>query len=232
MAGLKKILGYYKFKINNDLLDIVITLKLRNKILVGKGCKIDKDFTYGKDIILKDYVKIGANVMLGSNVIIGDCVKFSNIQISDNTHVDGHVETTGDGNGFIKIGQECYIGKYTILDWSDNIEIGDFVHIAGPSTALWTHTSRDMCFNSIPLKSSNRASYRPTSPIKIESNVYIGCNCTLYPGITVGHHSIIAPNSAVSGDVESYTMVGGVPARPIKRLDNSDSSIGDLIFNS
>lgn len=218
MKGLKNLLGYYKFQIKNCLLENLIRLKLRQKIIVGKGCQINKDFRFGEDVILKDFVKIGANVKLGSHVIIENNARLSNIQIGNNTHVEGDVQTTGDGSGIIKVGQETYIGKLTILDWSDNIEIGDFVHIAGPSSALWTHTSKDMCFNSIPLKSPNRKLYRPTSPIKVESNVYIGCNCTIYPGVTVSHHSIIAPNSAVSDDVEPYTMVGGVPAKFIKRL--------------
>jgi len=110
------------------------------------------------------------------------------------------------------------MGIFNFLDWSDNIIIGDFVHIAGPSTGLWTHTSAPMCLNSIPLEEKSKK-YRPTAPIVIESNVYIGGNCTIYPGITIGHHSIVAPNSAITRDVLPYTMVGGVPAKIIKKLD-------------
>jgi maltose O-acetyltransferase len=75
-----------------------------------------------------------------------------------------------------------------------------------------------MCFNSIPLEQKSKK-FRPTAPIVIEDNVYIGGNCTIYPGITIGNHSIVAPNSAVTKNVEPFSMVGGVPAKIIKKID-------------
>ena len=62
--------------------------------------------------------------------------------------------------------------------------------------------------NSIPLNDKGRDPFRPTSPILIENNVYIGGNCTIYPGVTIGHHSIVAPNSAVTINILPYTLVG------------------------
>jgi len=92
------------------------------------------------------------------------------------------------------------------------------VHIAGPSTGLWTHSSAKQAIAGLPLKEKD-IKYRPTASITIENNVYIGGNCTIYPGVTLGHHSIIAPNSAVDKDVEPYTLVGGVPAIFIKHIE-------------
>ena len=78
------------------------------------------------------------------------------------------------------------------------------MHI-GSSTGIYTHTSFQMCLSGIELfkKSIN---VRPTAPIVINSNVYIGGNSTIYPGITIGHHSIVAPNSAANKNIEPYTM--------------------------
>ena len=70
----------------------------------------------------------------------------------------------------------------------------------------------------------NKDKYRPTSPIIIENNVYIGGNCTIYPGIKIGSYSIIAPNSAVTKDVPPNTMVGGVPAREIKKINGTQET--------
>jgi acetyltransferase-like isoleucine patch superfamily enzyme len=75
-----------------------------------------------------------------------------------------------------------------------------------------------MCLNGVDLGNKNNE-HRPTSFIIIENNVYVGGNCTIYPGITIHHHSVIAPNSAVTKDVPPYTMVGGVPARFIKSIE-------------
>ena len=217
MKGLFQLLGYYKFLIKSSFKQSLLLLSLRRKIQIGKGCKISKDFKFGKDNVIRDRVKIGQSVKIGNDTVIGNNTTLNQIEINDNSHIEGGVKTTGYGNGIIRIGKESYIGIYTILDWSENIEIGDFVHIAGPSTGIWTHTSSSMCLNSIPLKNKTET-YRPTQPVTIENNVYIGGNCTIYPGVTIHHHSIIAPNSAVNKDVESYSLYGGVPAKKIKNI--------------
>jgi acetyltransferase-like isoleucine patch superfamily enzyme len=214
---MKKLLGFYKSRIKDFFIQSYIRLKLRLKgHKIGKGAAFYSAELNGICEI-RDHATIGPKVVLAGNNIIGSNAKLSNISIGENTHVEGGVICTGYGNGAILIGKESYIGINNVIDWSDNITIGDFVQIAGPSTALWTHTGASMCINGVPLSNKSKH-FRPTAPIQIESNVYIGCNCTIYPGITIRHHSIIAPNSAVTKDVPPFTMVGGVPARKIKEI--------------
>jgi acetyltransferase-like isoleucine patch superfamily enzyme len=168
---------------------------------------------------------MGKHVVLADGVSIGSDCWLERISIGANSAVDSRVVCTGHGEGLIRMGKECYIGLYNVLDWSDNINIGDYVHIAGPSTGLWTHSSALMCLHGIALE-DKRVTHRPTSPIEIGSNVYIGGNCTIYPGVKIGHHAIIAPNSAVTKDVEPYGMVGGVPATLIKRITLGNNHSG------
>jgi len=60
------------------------------------------------------------------------------------------------------------------------------------------------------------------SPTTIGNDVWIGANVTLARGITVGHGAVLATRSVVTKDVPPYTIVGGVPAKPIKmRFDES-----------
>jgi len=184
---------------------------------IGRKCKISNDLKCGNNVRIGECTTIGKNVIFGNNNLIGGYCTLSNIQISDNSHIDGGVKITGKGKGKIIIGKESYIGINNVLDWSDNIIIGNFVHIAGPSTSLWTHRSAKQVINGISLSDKNET-HRPVSPIVIEDNVYIGGNCTVYPGITIGHHSIVAPNSVVNKDVEPYSLVGGVPIKFIKKI--------------
>lgn len=186
---------------------------------LGKGVILSKDFICGKNCVIGRNTIIGKEVKLGNEVKIGSNCIIEKLEIDDNSCIEGRVISTGFGNGHIRIGKECYIGISNILDWSNDITIGDYVHIAGSSTGLWTHTSAKICLNSIPLNNKSEE-FRPTAPIVIKSNVYIGGNCTIYPGTTIGHHSIITPNSAVTKDVEPYSLVGGVPAKFIKSLIN------------
>lgn len=56
-------------------------------------------------------------------------------------------------------------------------------------------------------------------PIVIEDDVWIGANATVLQGVTIGKGAIVAAGAVVTKDVEPYTVVGGVPARFIKRVE-------------
>lgn len=201
---------------------------IKRMYLQYKFCKsnhIEQHVHFSEDTLIEGGSVIGSNttfwpgVKVCRNARIGKNVRLSRITIGENSVIESEVICTGCGSGVIIIGKESYIGHRAILDWSDDIIIGDYVHIAGPSTGLWTHSSARMCLNSIPLSHVCNKKYRPTAPIKIEDNVYIGGNCTIYPGVTIHHHSIVTPNSAVTKNVVAYSMVGGVPAKIIKKIE-------------
>lgn len=54
-------------------------------------------------------------------------------------------------------------------------------------------------------------------PVTVEDDVWIGMNCTILPGVTIGRGAIVAAGAVVRSDVAPYTIVGGVPAREIGR---------------
>ena len=193
-----------------------LLFRLKNRgTKFGKNISVSRKTTVGKNCRLGNFCRLSKDVVLGDNVSIGDFTVLSKITIDDNTMLENGIRMPGTGKGRVIIGKECYVGVNNILDTSDNITIGDFVHIAGPSTSLWCHSSAPMCMNNDP----GRDKFRPTAPIVIENSVYIGGNCTIYPGVKVGHHAIVTPNSVINKNVEPYTMVGGVPAKVIKKLN-------------
>jgi acetyltransferase-like isoleucine patch superfamily enzyme len=222
----KVLLG--KGSIIGSLSHIYRNVYIDKSVIIGENVKIypdsyiDDHTSIKRDSVICSKAFIGRLVQIAEGVHIGKNAVIKNGEIHKNSFIDDNVIFTGYGKekrkGKVIIGEESYIGVNNILDWSDNITIGNFVHIAGPSTGLWTHTSFQMCLNSIPLNQKSKR-FRPTAPIVIEDNVYIGGNCTLYPGVTIHHHSVVAPNSAVTKDVESYSFVGGVPAKFIKRVE-------------
>jgi len=194
-----------------------LRVKFARQNKIGKGVIFSKDLKMGDHCIIGNNVQLGPKVELGNAVKIGDGAMIEKAEIGDHSFIEGKVILTGDAKGRITIGKHCYIGVYNVLDNSNDITIGDFVHIAGPSTGLWTHSSAPMCIKGIPLNEKNPV-VRPTAPIIIENNVYIGGNCTIYPGITIGHHSIVAPNSAVTKNIPPFSLAGGVPAKFIKDI--------------
>lgn len=56
------------------------------------------------------------------------------------------------------------------------------------------------------------------APVTIGNHAWIGSNATILPGVTVGSWAVVAAGAVVTKDVEPYTVVGGVPARIIKRI--------------
>lgn len=55
--------------------------------------------------------------------------------------------------------------------------------------------------------------------VHICKNVWIGFGCAILPGVTIGEGSIIGANSVISKDVESYSVIAGVPGTMIRRID-------------
>ena len=53
--------------------------------------------------------------------------------------------------------------------------------------------------------------------IVIGNDVWIGYEAVILSGVTIGDGAIVAARSVVTRDVPPYTIVGGVPARPIRR---------------
>lgn len=51
----------------------------------------------------------------------------------------------------------------------------------------------------------------------IGNDVWIGYEALIMPGVRIGHGAIVSSRAVVADDVEPYTVVGGNPARPIKR---------------
>ncbi|MFN9782517.1 MAG: acyltransferase, partial [Sphingobacteriales bacterium] len=54
--------------------------------------------------------------------------------------------------------------------------------------------------------------------ILIKRNAWIGASATILPGVTVGEDAIVAAGAVVHKDVEAGTIVGGVPAKLIRRI--------------
>ena len=60
------------------------------------------------------------------------------------------------------------------------------------------------------------------NPIRIGNKVWIGSNATILPGVTVGNGAIIAAGAVVTKDVEENSIVGGVPAKFIRKVKNEE----------
>lgn len=61
------------------------------------------------------------------------------------------------------------------------------------------------------------------APIVIGNRVWLGANVTVLPGVTIGDNAIVAAGAVVTRDVPANTVVGGVPAAPIRSVEQPGS---------
>lgn len=66
-------------------------------------------------------------------------------------------------------------------------------------------------------------------PVVIEDNVLIGANVVVLEGVKVGKGAVVAAGSIVVKDVEPYTVVAGVPAKILKKVDDKTKSKTQLM---
>lgn len=57
-----------------------------------------------------------------------------------------------------------------------------------------------------------------TCAVVIEDDIWIGANAVILPGVTIGHHSVVAAGAVVTKDVPPHSLVAGVPAKVIKQI--------------
>jgi len=56
-------------------------------------------------------------------------------------------------------------------------------------------------------------------PITIGNNVWIGAQCVILPGVTIGDNSVIAAGSVVNRDIPSGVLAAGNPCKVIREID-------------
>jgi acetyltransferase-like isoleucine patch superfamily enzyme len=130
----------------------------------------------------------------------------------------------------IDIGHSVHIGKDVLIEC--NAEIGDYVMIANRVALVGRH-DHDFRAVGIPVRFSpwvgsdkHRSPYR-SEKVVIEQDVWIGFRAILLSGVKVGKGAIVAAGAVVTRDVESYSIVGGNPAREIGRRFLDDAKIDE-----
>ena len=162
-----------------------------------------------KDIAfpLKNYDKLCflKNIITNPNIIVGDYTYYDDFEDVHNfeKNVKYHFDFTGD---------QLIIGKFCMIASDVKFIMNGANHL---SNAISTYPFA--VFGNGWENAMEGKTYPNKGNIEIGNDVWIGYNATIMAGVKIGDGAIIATNSTVVSDVEPYSIVGGNPAKEIKK---------------
>ena len=115
----------------------------------------------------------------------------------------------------ITIGNQAEINTGCFLLASERIMIGDNTALAYQVTILTSADPNGLYSKLVKIYP------RVKKPVIIGNDCWIGARATILPGVTIGNYCVIAAGSVVTKDIPDYTVVAGVPAKEVKKLDKN-----------
>lgn len=200
------------------LLRLIFGYKIGKRVRIGfsvihaEECEIGDDvrighlnlFTRVGKLSIGEHSRIGVlNIFRGGDEIrIGrycDILRLNEINSIPEPDVVNEIDPRflmGDGS---------MIGASHKIDFTDRVEFGKRVIFGGRNSSIWTH---------------NR---QKTKPVTIGDQTYLGSEIRIAPGASVARCCIVGMGAVVGGNFDSqYRLIGGVPAKEIKELDEQD----------
>jgi acetyltransferase-like isoleucine patch superfamily enzyme len=173
----------------------------------------------------------GRNVVFGQNVVLRHPHKIhigSNVVIDDNCLLDAK----GESNRGIRIGDEVFIGRNTILSCKNgDIEIADRANIGfncelfsasrvilatGVLMAAYVYVIGGDHDFSDPAKAVLEQT-RTSTGVSIGAGAWIGAGAKILDGVVIGKHAVIGAGAVVRDEVPEGAVAVGVPARVVAR---------------
>lgn len=124
----------------------------------------------------------------------------------------------------IRIGRDSLIGEYSVIRGQGGVDIGDRV-FTSPFTQIVAvnHVFDDPKRPFVEQGISAEG-------IVIEDDVWLGAGSVITDGVRVGKGAVVAAGAVVTRNVDPFTVVGGVPAKLIKKIDGNVSEPNKRIY--
>lgn len=181
-------------------------------LIDARQCSIADDVTIGhlnlftriESLSMGDHVRIGhLNIFRGGDEVnIGryaEVIRLNEINSIPEPDVVNKTDPT-----FV-LGPGSIVTTGHKIDFTDRVEIGKRTIIGGRNSSIWTH---------------NR---QRTMPISIGSFAYVGSEIRMAPGSQIPSRSIVGMGAVITSVLDAEnTLIGGVPAKPIKDLSSED----------
>ena len=158
---------------------------------------------------------ITSNISLGINVDIDPTSDINNVKLGNNVKISKHSSVFGSPSHPVevdndtKISSACFVNGYDApVKIGARCGISRQTHIMSGS-APWSEKLRKI----FPVVKE---------PICIGDDCWIGADCIIAPGVTLGDFCIVAANSFVNKSFPAYSIIGGNPAKLIRMLTEEE----------
>lgn len=174
-----------------------------------------------------NHIRLGHGVYLDQGVYLHACPQ--GIEIGSETIVmHGAILHTYNFRDIphagIEIGRKCLIGEYSVIRGQGGVHIGDRVYTS-PFTQIiavnhvFDDPDRPFVEQGITAEG-----------IVIEDDVWLGAGAIITDGVRVGKGAVIAAGAVVTEDIPPYTVVAGVPARPLRKVEEQGTDGRDKVI--
>lgn len=171
----------------------IFRFRNRHKVKVGRRCQIHNTLFEGRNSVANGTKITNSKIGYGSYININSSLSFVKMgrycSIADNVYVS-------IGNHPIN-----HVSTHPAFYYNTETQIG------------WTYHKGEPLFKEIYKYPDGEDFYQ----VIIGNDVWIGSHALLMGGIKIGDGAVIAAGSVVTKDVEPYSIVGGVPAKLIKK---------------
>ena len=130
--------------------------------------------------------------------------------LGEGTKVVGPIYCTAE----LKTGSGCWLGRNFTIHGNGTVEIGDNCDIAPDVTFL---TGRHAIESG-----ESGAGERQKNAVSVGAGCWIGAGTTLGRNVTIGKGCMVTPSACVMKNMPEYTLLGGVPARIIRKLEDAE----------
>lgn len=137
--------------------------------------------------------------------------KCMGVHLGENARISPRINIVGDpSNLYLERNAEINYGVFILskapISLGENSTLAYGVHVITSANPNGPYNKLSSLYPNI------------SKPINIGDNVWVGANAMLLPGVTIGDFSVVAAGAVVTKDIPSGVLVGGVPAKVLKKL--------------
>jgi len=125
--------------------------------------------------------------------------------------------------GDVQVGEQTWIGPFTILDGSGGLRIGRYCSISG-GVQIYTH-------DSVRWALSGGACEYDRAAVVIGDCCYIGSHSVIAKGVTIGNQVVVAAGSFINRDIPPRSIAAGTPCRIIGQVTGPSDDPGMNFFS-